>query len=143
MKCIRAQARWRDFQRFSVFIDRMVDDLRVIYDDPELDYETKVRRRDRVFDDSLERFRNEVAPTLESFTFGGFLNTPLNNATLLSRMRYYHRLPDFQRLLEEYGTLRDAVAYLADRAEAVDDPFRLLPAGAAGPVSTTGEVPGS
>ena len=41
--------------------------------------------------------------TFESVTFGGFRNTPLNNATLLARMRYYHRLPDFQALLEQHG----------------------------------------
>ncbi len=27
VKCLRAQARWRDYQRFSVFVDGLVDDL--------------------------------------------------------------------------------------------------------------------
>ena len=74
------------------------------------------------------RFRDEVQPTFEAQTFGGFLVTPLNNATLLARMVYYHRLYDFDALLQANGgDLRATVAQLAARAEQVDDPFELLP----------------
>lgn len=143
VKCLRARARWRDFQRFGVFIDGMVWELRSVYDDPELDPEEKVRRRDRVFEASMERFRTEVTPTLESFTFGGFANTPLNNATLLSRMRYYHRLPDFQALAEELGGLRATLEFLRDRAPETEDAFELLPYSGTPPDTPTGDASGS
>jgi hypothetical protein len=43
-------------------------------------------------------------------------------------MRYFHRLPDFQLLLDQHeGDLQAAVATLGAQADEVDDPFDLLP----------------
>jgi predicted aminopeptidase len=128
VKCHRALARWRDFQRFSDFLDPFVAELEAIYDDPELDYREKVDRREPVFAAALERFDREVQPELEAFTFSGFRDTPLNNATLMSRIRYYNRLRDFDAFLAAHGG--DLVAALQDlkaRSASVDDPFDLLP----------------
>ncbi len=134
VKCNRAQARWRDYQRFSVFVDRLVTELEEIYGDPDVPREEKLARRELVFTAALERFDAELAPALESATFRGFRQTPLNNATLLSRIRYYHRLPDFQALLDEHGDdLTAVLRTLAAEAEGVEDPFDLLPRGNPGP----------
>lgn len=127
VKCLRAKARWRDYQRFSVFVDSMIDDLGSIYGDSALSYEQKVERREAVFAASLVRFDSDFAPEFESVTFGSFRNTPLNNATLLARVRYYHRLPDFAALLEARGNDLPAVLKeLKDGAGQVDDPFEML-----------------
>ncbi|MCH7992210.1 MAG: aminopeptidase [Gemmatimonadetes bacterium] len=131
VKCQRAVARWRDFQRFSVYLDGFVEDLERIYDDASLSFDDKVAGRETVFAAALARFDREVLPELESFTFGGFRNAPLNNATLLSRIRYYNRLPAFDAFLATHGG--DLVAALDDlkaRAKTVEDPFDLLPAAA-------------
>lgn len=131
VKCQRAVARWRDFQRFSVYLDGFVEDLERIYDDASLSFDDKVAGRETVFAAALARFDREVLPELESFTFGGFRNAPLNNATLLSRIRYYNRLPAFDAFLATHGG--DLVAALDDlkaRADTVEDPFDLLPAAA-------------
>jgi predicted aminopeptidase len=133
VKCLRAQARWRDHQRFEAFIEGLVEDLEVVYQDSTLSLFTKLAERERVFAASLSTFENDVQPTFEASTYQGFLVTPLNNATLLTRIRYYHRLQDFQALLEREGDLRSAVQYLKDRVDDVDDPFDLLPVGAPGP----------
>ncbi len=128
VKCQRALARWRDFQRFSDFLDPFVAELEAIYADPGLDYWEKVGRREPVFTAALERFDREVAPELEAFTFAGFRDTPLNNATLLSRIRYYNKLRAFDALLAGHGG--DLSAVLDDlkaRAGTVDDPFELVP----------------
>lgn len=128
VRCQRAQARWRDFQRFSVFLDDFVAELETIYGDAGLSFDDKVARREVLFAAVLERFDGEVAPGFEAVTFGGFRNTPLNNATLLSRVRYYNRLPAFEAFLEGHGG--DLVAALQDlkaRAGTVEDPFELLP----------------
>ncbi len=131
VKCLRAQARWRDVQRFSVFIDTLVAELNGLYGDPELPSDEKVRRREVVFRKALEEFDAEVAPRLESLTFAGFRRTPLNNATLLARVRYYHRLPDFQAFLDAHGgDLVAALSDLKERAPDAEDPFSLLPTGA-------------
>ena len=128
LKCLRAQARWQDYQRFSVFIDEMMEELNAVYDDTELPYEEKVSRRGGVFERSLARFDADVAPTFESVTFSGFRNTPLNNATLLTRIRYYHRLPDFAALLDARGgDLAAVLAELKSNAGTVEDPFEMLP----------------
>ena len=136
VKCLRAQARWRDHQRFEEFIVGLVERLQVVYQDTTLAYDTKLARRERIFDASIATFENEVQPTFEASTYRGFLVTPLNNATLLTRIRYSHRLQDFQALLEREGDLRRAVQYLKDRVDGVDDPFDLLPVG-------TVETPGA
>ena len=129
VKCLRAQARWRDHQRFEEFIEGLVEELQVVYQDTTLAYETKLTEREGIFDRSLETFANEVQPSFEASTYQGFLVTPLNNATLLTRIRYHHRLQDFQALLEREGNLRLAVQYLVDGVDGVDDPFDLLPGG--------------
>ena len=129
VKCLRAQARWRDHQRFEEFIEGLVEQLQVVYQDTTLAYETKLSERERIFDRHLEIFADEVQPSFEASTYQGFLVTPLNNATLLTRIRYHHRLQDFQALLEREGDLRLAVQYLKDGVDRVDDPFDLLPGG--------------
>ena len=129
VKCLRAQARWRDHQRFEAFIEGLAEELQVVYQDATLSYDTKLAERERIFDASLETFATEVQPTFEASTYQSFLLVPLNNATLLTRIRYHHRLQDFQALMEREGDLRRAVRYLKEGVDSVDDPFDLLPVG--------------
>jgi predicted aminopeptidase len=125
--CRRAEARWRDAERFSRFMDDLVAGLQEIYTDPELPPEEKVRRREGVFEAFRERFTTTLQPSLEASSFASFLTTPLNNATLLSRMLYYHRLVDFDAAYRAHGSdLAATVAYLAEGVGSVSDPFELL-----------------
>jgi predicted aminopeptidase len=136
VKCARALARWRDFQRFSGYLDGFVAELETLYGDASLTREDKIAGRERIFDEALARFDALVAPELEEFTFAGFRDTPLNNATLLSRIRYYNRLADFDAFLQSHeGDLVAALADLKARAGSVDDPFELLPGDAPTPGS--------
>lgn len=128
VKCQRAMARWRDAQRFSAHLDAWVPELLALYADTTLTSEEKIAGREVIFSTALEDFDTEVAPTLESLTFAGYRNTPLNNATLMSRIRYYNRLGDFDVFLMSHGG--DLAAVLEDlvaRAGSVDDPFELIP----------------
>jgi predicted aminopeptidase len=128
VKCHRAEARWRDFERFSVFVDGLVSDLDRIYDDSTLTREQKISRRQVVFQRSIEHFKQDVQPTFEAYSFASFIDTPLNNATLLARIRYFHRLPDFQALLDaHHGDLRSVLQELKAKAPAAKDPFDVLP----------------
>ncbi len=125
--CGRARDRWQDAMLFSAFVDELVIDLRRVYRDSASSAQDKLARRDAVFERHRDRFRADVQPRLRSLSFGGFLALPLNNATLLSRMRYYHRLPDFQQFLDRRGgSLAVAVAAIAGDAAEADDPFALL-----------------
>ncbi|MFQ5536970.1 MAG: aminopeptidase [Gemmatimonadota bacterium] len=127
VKCHRAQARWRDYLRFSVFVDDLVDELQALYARTDVDAAAKIRMREPIFQAALIRFDEEVRPSLENFSFAGFRRTPLNNATLLARMRYFHRLPGFQALLEREGDLPAVLRFLREGAGEAEDPFVLLP----------------
>lgn len=133
VKCLRAQARWRDAQKFSAFLDVVVDDLQTIYGDTVRTTAQKVAERDAVFERARADFSERVQPSFESLTFSSFLSTPLNNATLLSRMRYYHRLGDFEALRIREGGVRAALEYLTLNAPGGQDPFDLLPGNSRGP----------
>ncbi len=128
LRCRRARVRWEDAIRFGHFLDGLVSELEALYATDDLDASELLRRREEIFRQSRRRFGEEVQPELRSLTFQGFLTTPLNNATLLSRMLYYHRLGDFQALLEARGgSLERTVAWLASSADETDDPWTLLP----------------
>jgi predicted aminopeptidase len=128
VRCARAQARWRDFQRFSAFLDVFRAELEQLYYDPSRSYDEKVARRQEVFAEGLARFERDVEPTFEQITFSGFRTTPLNNATLLERIRYYNRMSDFDALLQQYGgDLRAVLEDLRRRAGTVESPWELLP----------------
>jgi len=128
VRCQRAQARWRDLQRFSVYLDGLITDLQAMYGDPALSYDEKLVLRENIAEVHRARFRSEVQPLLESYTSWGFVERPLNNAVLLGNMLYYHRLPDFQAYLDAHGgDLAAAIAALTEEAPAAGDPFDLLP----------------
>jgi predicted aminopeptidase len=128
VKCERAQARWRDFQRFSRWLDGLVNDLQALYGDAAVPYEQKLAARERIAAAHRERFAAEFQPEMESYRTWTFVERPLNNATLLGQMLYYHRLADFQAFLDLHGgDVSEAVAALAAGTEGLDDPFALLP----------------
>lgn len=125
--CARARDRWHDDLLFSRFIDALVSELRTLYARTELTEGEILAGRASIFDAARQRFRNEVQPTLRSGATWGFLTTPLNNATLLSRMVYYHRLPDFARFQEGIGgDPAEAIRTLGDRIDSGADPFEAL-----------------
>ena len=126
--CNRARDRWHDVQLFSRFIDGLVAELGDVYGDSAVTGEDRIARRQGVFEEHQRRLREEVRPRFRSLTFSGFDAFPLNNAILLSRMLYYHRLPDFDvHLSAGGGSLREAIRTLKAGIETVDDPFDALP----------------
>ena len=134
VRCTRARQRWGDAMKFSVFLDGLIADLEGVYNDDALTTEERLAARERIFAEAMTRFTSEVQPTFEASSYANFASTPLNNATLLARMRYYHRLPDFQALLDRHGgDVGAAVASIASRAPGLADPFGALVGSTAGP----------
>jgi predicted aminopeptidase len=139
VKCQRAEARWRDAQRYSRFLDGLINDLQAVYADVDTSVDEKLERRETVYSTHRERFESEVAPSFESLRFGSFMHRPLNNAVLLGQMRYYHRLADFAGLLDSHsGSLPAAIAYLVAGTRGGEDPFELLPRDSAVPADAVG-----
>lgn len=133
VKCIRARASWEDDQRFSRFLDDVVADLEELYADADLPRPELLERKERIMAGAKEEFRRSVLPELRVQRFRFFTDLPLNNATLLARMRYYHRLPDFQAFLDRHGgRMPEALAALEEGLGEVDDPYDVL-SGAAEP----------
>ncbi len=128
VKCNRARNRWADMLDVSVYLMALEEAVREVYAMEELDSTGKLARRDTVYAEGLERFRGTVQPGLRASSYAFLASGELNNATLLARTLYYHRLPDFQRLFEERGEALGAVlAFLREAAPGADDPFDLLP----------------
>ncbi|MDE2794902.1 MAG: aminopeptidase [Gemmatimonadota bacterium] len=126
--CNRARDRWHDVMLFSRFIDGLVRELEAVYGDSVTTREDRIARRQGVFERHQRLLREEVRPRLLSLTFSSFDALPLNNAILLSRMLYYHRLPDFDaHLAVSEGTLETAIQALEAGIDTVEDPFELLP----------------
>ena len=127
--CQLARDRWKAYQEYSAFLDGFIHELRGIYGRTDLDPQEKVQARDELFARTRDAYFVEGAPPPGGNPFiSGFLSRPLNNAVLLSRMLYFHRLPDFQALLDRYdGHLPAAIAFLKEAVDSVDDPFLLLP----------------
>ncbi len=126
--CGRARDRWSDALDFSRFLDALVEETQDLYAAPGLTAEEVIDRKEQLFSEARTRFRNEVQPSLRSASYEAFLARPLNNATLLSWMLYYHRLPDFQAFLDEHGgDLPAAVRAITEQAPQASDPFDVLP----------------
>ena len=125
--CQVAKDRWEDYQAFSRFLDEFVGELETVYEDPETTVEEKVQAREGLLRAYRDRHQGASLPGASPLVLG-FLSRPLNNATLMARMRYFHRLPDFQLLLDQHGgDLRASVAALSESAPLAADPFQVLP----------------
>jgi len=128
-QCRTAKDRWKEYQEFSVFLDGFVPRLEAMYDSTDLTLDQKIQGRKELMAEEREHWlaspTEDVSPLVVAF-----LQQPLNNAILLGRMRYFHRLTDFQKLLEEHGgNLGETVAYLTKAVKKVSDPFDVLPGG--------------
>jgi len=126
--CVTAIHRMDDSGNFSSFLAGFVSQLEEIYASTSITLEEKIQAREDLLSRERERFadprRSEGLPLI-----AGFVNRPVNNAIILARMRYFHRLWGFSWLLREHeGDLREVINYFTDGVKTVEDPFQLLPA---------------
>jgi predicted aminopeptidase len=124
--CHQAKTRWAEYQVFSSFLDGFVQELQDIYSRADLTTMEKVEGRGALLLATREEYAGNSDPHLRLVL--SFLDAPMNNAVLLGRMRYSHRLPDFQALLDAHGgELPAAIDALKGGAQELEDPFQLLP----------------
>lgn len=102
-RCTQARHGWHDNLIYAAFLSRLVADLEAIYGRDDLDFESKLRLRETVFDEARRRFEEEVAPTMLTGGFRGFARRPLNNATLIGIRLYYDRLALFEAVYQHSG----------------------------------------
>jgi predicted aminopeptidase len=128
VKCRRARDRWADARDVSSYLMRLEDDVRAVLARDDLPRDDRIAERNRIYEEARDRFRDQVQPTLRATTYAVFADEPLNNATLLSRTLYFHRLEDFHRLWQEEweGDLAGLLAWIREEAPRREDPFEVL-----------------
>lgn len=121
--CQRARATWQDELVFGRFLSALVAELEALYARPELNRTETLAARERIFRRAQAEFATEIRPQLQVATFASFTRDPLNNATLVSRRLYYHKLDLFERVFQRTGNLRQTVDLIVRAAEGAEDPF--------------------
>lgn len=123
--CDLAADRWHDTVRFSEFLDRLWTDLETLYGE-DLPVDSLMPRRAALLEAAAESFRRDYAPTMRTPGFARYDPTRLNNASLISRHLYYHRLPLFQALYEGSGSLTRSIERVAAAVDGADEPWTAI-----------------
>jgi len=128
VRCQRARDRWADAQDISRFIDALEAEVSDLYiDGAGISLHSLMEAREAIFQGAQADFVARVQPALRASTYGYLSSEPLNNATLLSRSLYFHRLPDFEALRRDWdGELEGLLQWLRSQAGELDDPFVVL-----------------
>ena len=118
-----------DYNGFSSYLNIFVRRLEEVYAADSLTFDEKIRAREEILSKDRRSFEDATADHPEAFRLViSFVNRPVNNAIILARVRYFHRLWSFSRLLEDQdGDLSRAIDFLKQGVDTVDDPFDLLP----------------
>ncbi len=123
--CALARDRWHDTVRLSEFLDELWTELDVLYAE-DLTPEATIPRREALLAEASARFRRDFAPTMRTPGFARFDATRLNNASLIARHLYYHRLPLFQDLYSSSQNLGQAIERLAEALRGAEEPWGVL-----------------
>jgi predicted aminopeptidase len=122
--CARATAAWQDELVFGEFLSGVVADLEALYGRTDITSDDKIRLREPIFERARQTFLTDVQPRFRRLSFGSFIDQPINNATLISRRLYYHRLDLFERVYHATGgDLPRVISSIIAAAESADDPY--------------------
>ena len=98
--------------------------MEALYARPDLSPAQMIIAREEVFRTAKERFATDVKPELQTRSFGTWDRGTLNNATLIARRLYYHRLDLFERVWEAHGRdLRRTIDAVVETARGAEDPY--------------------
>jgi predicted aminopeptidase len=126
LKCLRARDRWTDALQVSRFLDTLESRIRELYRRTDLPADEILAARETLYLEAQADFRSRVQPELRAGTYAQFALEPLNNATLLARSLYYHRLPEFDELWKGWcGDFATLMAWLREEGPRLDDPFHV------------------
>ncbi len=123
--CDLATGRWHDTVRFSEFLDQLWTDLETLYGE-DLPFDSLIPRRTTLLEAAAESFRRNYAPTMRTTGFARYDPTRLNNASLIARHLYYHRLPLFQALYEQTAGLTQSIERVAAAVDGAAEPWTAL-----------------
>lgn len=121
--CELANGLWNDNRRLSEFLDWLWQELESLYAQ-DLPVERLIPRRRELLELAGRRFDEEYVPSMRMRSSRRFDPRELNNAKLIARHLYYHRLPLFHALYESGGgDLRATIQRIARATEEATDPW--------------------
>ncbi|MEE8550154.1 MAG: aminopeptidase [Gemmatimonadota bacterium] len=123
--CELARDRWHDTLLLGEFLDVLRSDLEALYA-RRLARDMLTPRRAELLGRAATRFRSDYAPAMRTSGFRRFDATKLNNASLIARHLYYHRLHLFQALYEHTGSLVRSMDELRGAVQDANDPWQAL-----------------
>ncbi|NIR46699.1 MAG: aminopeptidase [Gemmatimonadetes bacterium] len=123
--CRTARARWNDTVLFSVFLDELWTHLEAFYAEG-LPVDSLLPRRRHLLAVEAERYRSRYAPAMRTRGFAAYDPARLNNASLVARHLYYHRLHLFDTIHERTGDLARSFQLISDAVEGAADPWSAL-----------------
>jgi predicted aminopeptidase len=123
--CDLATGRWHDTVRLSEFLDRLWTDLENLYGE-DLPVDSLIPRRTALLQAAAASFRRDYGPTMRTPGFARYDPTRLNNASLIARHLYYHRLPLFQALYEQTENLTRSIERVAAAVDGGVEPWEAL-----------------
>ncbi len=122
--CERARLRWEDTRVFGRFFHSLLEPLQAAYDADVPDEQKRLAKR-AAFEDAALRFESEFKPQLQAGVYGSIDPASLNNAWVISRLLYYTRLDDFERVFRANDDLV-ATLELIMRETRDGDPWEAL-----------------
>ena len=120
--CELAADRWHDTVRLSEFLDALWSDLDALYAEG-LPLDSLMPRRKALLQEAADRYRSDLAPEMRTPTFARYDATRLNNASLVARHLYYHRLSLFQALYRQTGSLTQAIELVTTAVRDAEEPW--------------------
>lgn len=123
--CQLARDRWHDTVRFSAFLDELWNELAALYDEG-LPLDSLAPRRQALLASAAARFQRDYVPAMRTRGFAAYEVTKINNATLIARHLYYHRLSLFDQLHERVGGLEPTFQMITEAVRDATDPWAAL-----------------
>jgi predicted aminopeptidase len=120
--CQVARDRWHDSIRFGEFLDYLWCELEALYSEG-LDRVTLAPKREALLTEAAAHFARDYAPAMRTRGFARYDVTQINNASLIARHLYYHRLNLFDALYERTNDLRRTFQLIAEAVRESEDPW--------------------
>jgi predicted aminopeptidase len=120
--CELARGRWHDRVLLSDFLDRLWADLEDLYAE-ELPSDSLTTRRRTLLHEAAQGFQRDYTPAMLTRGFARYDPTQINNAVLISRHLYFHRLRLLQEVYEQSSNLNDAFQQVANAVRGAAEPW--------------------
>jgi len=102
-----------DDMLFQQYLAQLEKQLRNFYERKDLSDEQKIQGREQLFADTKKEFKENWMPRMKTTDYNRWPDLELNNATVASRLVYFHDLSLYQKVYEKNGSdLKKTVAFV-------------------------------